>query len=193
MKKKGLIALLMTGLLLTGCSGGSLEAGEFDENTLILSKKGTVLCGIAESFEKDYYDAQELKAFAQECIESYNTQQGEDRVELSSFEAEEKKASMVVSYQAVEDYAAVNSTVAGLVTYEEAKSQGLIPDTLINMSDGSTVAATDVEAEEGKVFFLSEECDVTVEGKILYYSNSALKSNDSVHTAGNGTAIIIFK
>lgn len=195
MKKKGLICLLLSGIILTGCGKNpGLKAGEIDHNALFVDKKGSITCGVVESFEKDYYMEEELKTCIDEWIESYNSTAGEDRVELKSFLVAEKEASMVVAYDTVEDYAAVNQRQAGILSFEEAKEQGLLPETLISAKDGSTVAAEDLEIDEkSKVLFLEEEYDAIVDGKVLYYQNGALKSTDKVHTAANEMSIIIYK
>ncbi len=196
MKRKGLLCLAMAGLLLTGCGGGTgLKAGKIDTNTLIIDKDGGAFNGIVESFEKDYYEEGELKEFLDGWIEDYNAGKGKDQVTLESFLVQDKEASMVVKYKTLEDYAAINNTEAGIVSYEEAKNQGLLPESMVNMADGSTVARENLETDAGaKVLFLVEEYDVVVDGKVLYYSNSALISgNDSVHTKGDGSAVIIYK
>lgn len=187
MKKKGLITVLAAALLLTGCGSKGLEAGEFDCNTLLIEKKGAVQSGITDSFDKDYYKEDELKSFTEEWIEGCNA-------ELMSFLVENKKASMVIKYETVADYAGANRVETELMTYAEAKEKELLPETMVSMTDGSSVARENLEAaEENKVLFVPEDCDVVVKGKLLYYSNAALKSKDSVHTDGKDTSIIIFK
>lgn len=197
MKKKGLIGLLLIGLLLTGCGSRepNLKAEEIETNTLYVNKKGAVISGIAEGFEKEYYIEADLTKFIEEQIEGYNAEKGEERVTLSSLLIEEgKMASMVVKYDTVEDYAALNKIEARIMTFEEAQKQGLLPEAMINMTDGKRTKKADLKASaKDKVLFLQEEYDVILEGKVLYYQNSAPKSTESVHTSGDKISIIIFK
>lgn len=195
MKKKGLICLLMASLFLTGCSNApGLKADEIENSTLVIDKKGIVQGGVVESFDKEYYSKEELEDWIDEWIESYNSSVGENRVKLKSFLADEKNASMVVQYDTIEDYAAVNQVEAGILSFDEAKSQNILPETLVSMEAGNSVETKELEADpEWQVLFLTEEYDIILEGKVLYYQNAAIKSTDSVHTTGNETAVIIFK
>lgn len=196
MKKKGLVCLLLLSLFLTGCGkNAGLKAKELTENTLYIGKDGRVVSGIVESFDKEYYVKEELESFIEEEIEACNSRFGEKRIKLSSLMIEEKgQAKMVVEYDSMEDYAVANQTVGSLLSFEEAKEQGLLPDTMKNMADGSSISLEELEAKaEDKVAVFTEEYNVILDGKVLYYQNCAAKSTESVHTSGTETAIIIFK
>lgn len=196
MKKKGLVCLLLTCLFLTGCSKNpGLKAEELTADTLYISKDGSIVSGIVESFDKEYYVKEELESFIEEEIEDYNSQSEKDRIKLSSLAIEEKgQARMVIRYASIEDYAAVNKNQASLLSFEEAYAQGLLPDTMKNMADGSSTSLESIKAEaQNKVAIITEEYDVILDGTVLYYQNCAAKSTESVHTSGTETSIIIFK
>lgn len=196
MKKKGLVCFLLTCLFMTGCSHNpGLKAESLTADTLYIGRDGSIVCGIVEDFDKEYYVKEELESFIEEEIEDYNSQSGKDRIKLSSLAIEEKEqARMVIRYAGIEDYAKVNKTEASLLTFAEAKAQGLLPDTVKNMADGSDTSLRDVEAEDkSKVAIITEEYDVILDGTVLYYQNCAAKSAESVHTSGTETSIIIFK
>ena len=66
-------AILLLSLALNGCGGGNgTTAFAPSESSLYVTKEGTVTSADVESYENDYYSADELKAYAEEMKQGYN-------------------------------------------------------------------------------------------------------------------------
>ena len=66
-------AILLLSLALNGCGGGNgTTAFAPTESSLYVTKEGTVTSADVESYENDYYSADELKAYAEEMKQGYN-------------------------------------------------------------------------------------------------------------------------
>ena len=73
--KKGqtAVAILLLAFALNGCGGGNgTTAFAPTESSLYVTKEGTVTSADVETYENDYYSADELKAYAEEMKQGYN-------------------------------------------------------------------------------------------------------------------------
>ena len=62
-------AILLLSLALNGCGGGNgTTAFAPTETSLYVTKEGTVTSADVETYENDYYSADELKAYAEEML-----------------------------------------------------------------------------------------------------------------------------
>ena len=105
--RKRLGACLGTALcvsVLAGC-GSSFNP---DTDTVYVQKKGTVISASVESFDKDYYDQEELQSYVNEEIESYTKENGSDTVELDEVNVEDEEAKLVLKFDTGDDYADFN-------------------------------------------------------------------------------------
>ena len=82
MRKLICICLLACGIFfLAGC-GNSVPEG----NAISVDKKGTITSTITESFDKDFYDADELKEEIDSELADYNKTFAKDHISLKKFE-----------------------------------------------------------------------------------------------------------
>lgn len=176
-----LVCLLMTGLF-SAC-GKSLEA---DRDTVYVQKKGKVIGAAIADFDKDYYDQEELKAFAEEKVEAYQKEHGNDSVKIDEFSVEEKVAKLYMKYASCEDYQTFNEVTLFSGTIPQALAAGFDFDTgFTEIKDGKAAGAVDnkvIVDTDYKVVILSEKVDVKVDGTVLYMSSdyTTLKSKDTV-------------
>lgn len=197
MKKIKLCAILfMCIIVLAGCnkSAASLNANEIKVNTLLIRNDGIVQSAIVEDFDKDYYSKTELSDFIDDQITDYNTTVGEDAVEKDSFEVKDGTAKVVFTYGTMKDYEDFNEVEAYYLTSEEAKTNKLVPDTLTDTKEGKSVSKEEaLDNEDYKVIIVTEELDVVIEGKVLYYSNGILLNNTTVQSQKDGYTVIVYK
>ena len=176
-----LVCLLMAGLF-SAC-GKSLEA---DRDTVYVQKKGSVIGAAIADFDKDYYDQEELKAFAEEKVETYQKEHGKDSVKIDEFSVEEKVAKLYMKYASCEDYQAFNEVTLFSGTVPQALAAGFdFNSGFTEIKDGKAAGAVDnktIVDTDYKVVVLSEKVDVKVDGTILYMSSdyTTLKSKDTV-------------
>ena len=162
-----LVCLLMTGLF-SAC-GKSLEA---DRDTVYIQKKGSIIGAAIADFDKDYYDEEELKAFAEERVQEYQEEHGKNSVTIDKFSVEEGTAKLYMKYAGYEDYQEFNEVTLFSGTVPQALAAGFTFDTdFTKIKDGK--AAGSVE---------NTEVEVKVDGSVQYMSSdyTSLKGKDTV-------------
>ena len=177
----GLVCMMLT-ILLTGC-GDTLKA---DCDTVYIQKKGTIIGASVESFDQDYYEEEELKAFIDKEVEDYQKSHEEDSLKVTDFSVKDKQAALFIKYAGYEDYADFNKVTLFAGTIPQALAAGYDFDaSFMAIKDGKTgqeVSGQEIMELEDKVVILSEKIDVKVDGKITYVSsaNAEIKSEDTV-------------
>lgn len=168
--------LIFSLLITTGCTKGN----KAEENTIYINKNGNVTGAIVESFDKDIYKEDELKAQIEKEIESFENNKKGVLVELKKFDVGGGKARVNIEYDSVDSYSGFNNVVAYCGTikaaqaagYEflgEFKSTGKKPSITIEEIDKS---------EDYKVIILSERQKVVTDFKVLYTSTNVEVSDD---------------
>lgn len=176
-----LVCLLMTGLF-SAC-GKSLEA---DRDTVYIQKKGSIIGAAIADFDKDYYDEEELKAFAEERVQEYQEEHGKNSVTIDKFSVEEGTAKLYMKYAGYEDYQEFNEVTLFSGTVPQALAAGFTFDTdFTKIKDGKaagSVENTEVVDTDYKVVVLSEKVEVKVDGSVQYMSSdyTSLKGKDTV-------------
>ncbi len=176
-----LVCLLMTGLF-SAC-GKSLEA---DRDTVYIQKKGSIIGAAIADFDKDYYDEEELKAFAEERVQEHQEEHGKNSVTIDKFSVEEGTAKLYMKYAGYEDYQEFNEVTLFSGTVPQALAAGFTFDTdFTKIKDGKaagSVENTEVVDTDYKVVVLSEKVEVKVDGSVQYMSSdyTSLKGKDTV-------------
>ncbi len=141
------------------------------ESTVYLNKHGVVESLSVESFDKEYYDENELKNFIDEEIKAQQTSQGEESLSLEKFEVKEEKATLRVKYKTAEDYAEFTDTEfeSGQYTADILSDE----QTLIQVETGEEIDKANIEAEGLSYIKIQdpEGIQLLVDGSISYYSN----------------------
>lgn len=177
------LCMLFLAVVSAGC-GTVLEA---DRSTLYVNNKGAVTSLEVETFEEDYYDAEELEAFVNEAVDAYTAEKNKGAVKVEELSVNDNTAKLRMKYKTTEDYSEFN----GIELY-----QGKVLETLeagytydgdfVKVEDGEiTGKATkmDIYKEQGlKAVIIRANMDVKVDGKIHYISseNVSLTGEDSV-------------
>lgn len=196
MKKLSMVVFFfLTIFMLWGCSKQSFDA---NEDTVYVKEKGTVIGAVVESFDKDYYDEDELNALIAEEVEEYNKEAGEDTLEIQKFEVEDKVAKVFIEYATGEDYAAFNKVEFFSGTIRQAlEKEYEFNVEFFSAEDGKAVDKdTALSNEEYRVVVLEEPILVESDTDILYYSDNTdilSKTKVKVSEEAEGLAYIIYK
>lgn len=186
-------------LVMMGCKRGktmqTLLQTEITENTTMVLKDGKLQSAIVESFDKEYYKEEELKAYLEEQIAEHAKTAGEEAVKLESLEVKNKVAYAKFSYASATNFSTFNELEAYLLTKEEAKSDSRIPSTLLSASEGKEVSKGEaLETKEYQVFMINSPSEtVIVNGEILYYANATFVNENTVQAGQDGLTVVIFK
>jgi heme-degrading monooxygenase HmoA len=168
---KKYIALLAGGLvlLLSGCGS------QADQSTVSIDDKGRVTAEIVESFDKSYYDFEELEETVNQAVDEYNGQQEEERIQVKTCKEDRKKGEVRVTlrYDSCEDYQNFNQRELYRGTVAQAAEKydfgGVFLDRQGEETDGKTIQA---EYSEAEVIVLQEPVRVATPENILYVSDN---------------------
>lgn len=181
----------VTASLLTAC-GNPMK--KMDKNTVYLKEDNTVESLSIEDFDKSYYKEEELKSFIDEEVKAQQEARGEESVSVSEFKVEDKKVTLDLKYQSVEDYVQFTDTVLETGVYSEQVFQA--PFTFIDADSKEEVV--DGIKEDGELQYVKikdpEEIQVLVDGDVLYYSKSIeLVKKNLVKVPAGTESVILYK
>ena len=132
-KKLNFLLILSMAFLLSGCS----QKFEPTESTIFITSKGVVKNAIIESFDKSYYDFDELYETVEKEVKAYCLDKNEEAVTISSLVEENDSVALLMDYQTVEDYVEFNETLLFSGTFSEAAAAGYLPEELYDMEGNS--------------------------------------------------------
>lgn len=177
---------------LAGCNA---EKG-IETTTLILQEDGSIAHTIVESFDRNYYDADELSAMANQKIEDY-----EGTVVCESVETKDDKVIVKMTYGTGNDYTGFNNREFFSGTVEEADAKGYRFENMVD-KDGVGLSG-DIKGAYLQNHILAvqtgagEELSVSVYGKILCVSSNVTISGKKEAHIGAAedmvTSYIIFE
>ena len=191
MKKK--ISLFLITLLSLMCLTACGDSLKVDKNTIYVKKNGKIIGASVETFDKNYYDAEELETYIEEQVDEYLSNHEKKSVKVDKFSVEEGIAKLNIKYAGYEDYAEFNGVEMFVGTVPQAMAAGYnFDDTFLKVEDGKLGSSLGrdelIEASEDskyKVVILSEKVDVKVKGTVLYVSEdyTSLAAKDMVSIA----------
>lgn len=168
MKKTLNFCMILTAVLfLMGC-GNKFEP---TESTIFITSKGEVQSAIMESFDKAYYDFEELSEDVEKQVKSYCLDVNEEAVTVESLTQGDGEVALLMNYQTVEDYVAFNEVLLFVGTYAEAVAAGYVPEELYD-AEGNSIAFDSEELDDLKVVVTEESICVQTSGKIRYVSDN---------------------
>lgn len=193
MKKTFYLCLFLGAAMLTGCG----EKFEPTESTIYVTSKGNVKSAVMESFDKTYYDFEELSEEVSSEVENYcKDAEQETAVVVESLTQEADAVTLIMDYKTVQDYEAFNEMILFAGTYKEAQAAGYTALGLYNV-EGEEIELSQEEAEKLNVIVTEESVCVQTKGKIQYVSDNVSiqdKKLAKVMEAGNThLAFILYK
>ena len=150
-KKLDFLLILSMTFLLSGCS----QKFEPTESTIFVTSKGLVQSAVIESFDKSYYDFDELYKTVENEVKAYCLDKNEEAVTISSLVEENDSVALLMDYQTVKDYVEFNETLLFSGTFSEAAAAGYLPEELYDM-EGNSVEV-DLESLAAMIVIVTEE------------------------------------
>lgn len=168
MKKSLGLCLVLTGiLLLSGCS----QKFEPTESTIFVTSKGVVKSAIMESFEKGYYNFEELSGEIESAVQTYCAGENEGAIVVESLTEADDMVTLQMQYANAEVYSEFNDMVLFSGTLSEAEAAGYSFSELYDL-EGQLAELTAEEENTLKVIITEEEVCIQTSGKIKYVSDN---------------------
>lgn len=180
----------------------NLEAGQ---SAIYIHKDGIVSYAVAESFDKDYYDEDDLKSKIKSEVEDYNASDEasvNDAVELDDFDVSKGVATVVIEFATDYDF------LGYIKSYNRVEADrfyiGTIADNSKCKIKGDFVSSDGKENIKGKeiskmteayILIVNEEYKVQIDGKVLYTGTNCKIDDDGIITtakADDGMSYIVY-
>lgn len=193
MKKTLTFCLILAAtLLLIGC-GGKFEP---TESTIFVTPKGAVQSAIMESFDKAYYDFEELSEDVGKEVKSYCLDVNEEAITVESLTHESDRVTLIMNYQTIEDYTAFNEVLLFNGSYAEAVAAGYAPEELYD-ADGQAADLDSEKLDNLNVVVTEESVCIQTSGKIKYVSDNVTivdkKLARAVEAGKSHPAFVLYK
>ena len=195
--KRGVLTIFISVLLmiLAGCSG---KEENYDETTISVEKRGKVTEHIIESFDKDYYDVEELKAEYMQSVADYNESIGGDEIKLKRLELKDSKVYVDIDFNGPSDYERFVGEKLFVGTVNDAYDNGYSMDvTLKGVEAGDKIGKVRIMGMSDKdIIILSEHVKIKTFKDIAYVSANVDVINNRqarVLSESDGLAYLILK
>lgn len=197
--KKKIVAVAFIVLMIFVMAGCEKKEESFEESIIRIDKKGKINESIVESFNKDYYDANELSMVFNAAIDSYNATIGSEASRLESLKVENGKVYASLSYDDCNAYEGVQGSTLFVGTISDAVEAGYSMDvTLKGTEAGDKISRVQIMGMKDKhIIILDEAVKVRVYEPIAYVSaNVEVVSEKEARVTseyGAGLAYIVLK
>lgn len=183
-------------LTLAACAGGKSEEG----TTVEVGKDGLISSHIVSSFDKTYYDKDELQQRILEEVLFYNQTNGEEHISVEKIEVKDSVAIVEMTYLEAADYAVFNDGTFFLGTAFKAQAEGYDLNKVLSGAQDNmdTIGMTDMLAMTDYTLLITDMKDpVTLNGKAAYISDNVTVSRNlktvSFDTESEELAYIFYK
>lgn len=165
---------MVVAFLITGAVACSNESGSVEGSCISVSEDGTILDCIRESFDKDYYDQQELQTQVLQAVANYNGRVGEERISVEKVQINGDVTDVKMEFRSYQDYADFNREIFFIGTPLEAQAAGFdLNQVYVGAEDDSkTMGEAQLLATTGvKVLITNTDQTIQLYDKILYVSD----------------------
>lgn len=166
-KKLNFLLILSMTFLMSGCG----QKFEPTESTIFITSKGLVQSAVIESFDKSYYDFDELYETVEKEVKAYCLDKNEDAITISSLVEENESVVLLMDYQTVEDYVEFNETLLFSDTFSEAADAGYLPEELYDV-EGNSVEVDLESLGDLNVIVTEESVCLQTSSNIKYVSDN---------------------
>lgn len=198
MKKSVLCAMLLLIVIgIAGCSNKnkSIDIDDVTTNTILAKANGKLQVATVETWDKSYYNFDEMKAFVTKEINSYNKKVGEEKIKIDDIQNRGNSAILLLTFSGMDQYSTFYEEKAAYFNGGIKDNPLSLPETLISTNNKASASTEEVlQNEKLKILVMNEPYEIRVEGKVKYYSDNAkLLDDNKVQGAQEGMTIVVFK
>ena len=172
--RRGLLLAAMTLSALTFAGCQEQEETPITENTVAVTREGALVSYMVDTFDKDYYDPQELAAMAMQEAETFSAKHeladgAEMVVQGVEVLPDTGQVSLTIAFANAESYAAYFGTETFYGTVNEAMAAGWsLSGKLMDTKKGEALSDEKLSKYGEKMIIISSnEVDIRVPGKII--------------------------
>lgn len=164
-------------LMLAACAGNEAE----EVTSVTINKDGAIGSHIVSSFDKSYYDKDELQQRILQEVLSYNQTSGTDHVSVEKIDVKDDMAVVEMTYAEAADYAAFNGGIFFMGNAFKAQAEGYDLNKVLSGTENSmeTIGMSDMLAMTDYTLLITDMKDpVTLSGKAVYISDNVTVSKN---------------
>lgn len=172
----GMCSVFMA-LVGSACNFSSKE----EQTEITILKDGSVRMQIIESFDKPYYNQEELQQKILAEVASYNRNAESGNISVEKIEVEEQRAKVVMGYASCEDYARFNKSTLFVGNVAEAQEAGYDLNTVLSRieNQAETIGMSDMLLMTDYMVLITDCKDsVNIDGKAAYISDNVTVSKN---------------
>lgn len=190
-----IILTVLAALLFAGCADGEED---YDETTIRISRSGKVSESIVESFDKDYYDINELTSEFGDSVSKYNESIGSDEIKLKKIDLRDSKVYVDLDFNTPSDYEEFIGESLFVGTISDAYDNGYTMDVVLKgIEDGDKIGKVQIMGMKDRdIIILSEHARIRSFRDIAYVSANVdvIGSKEArVLSESDGLAYLILK
>lgn len=207
MKKK--TALMMAAVLVLGLTACGKTVGDMDleagQSAIYIQEAGVVSYAVSETFDRDYYDKDDLEDKVKAEVEAYNNDSKasvSDALVLDTFKVKKDTATLVLEFATTYDFLTYVKDYNKIA--EDQFYIGTIADNSACKIKGDFISPDQQKTSTGKeikqmtdayILIVNEEYRVQVDGTIHYISDNCKIDDNGIITtakAEDGTSYIVY-
>ena len=193
---KRIMAMLMSVVLTLGLTACGHTVGDVDleagQRAISIQLDGLVSYAVSESFDKDYYDKDELKKEIEAEIKAYNASSDasvDDAITLDSFSVSKKVATLSLDFTTTYDllnYMLNDNRVEKDKFYIgtiDSNDDCKISGNFVEPGKKDKIKAKTIKSmTDSNILIVDEQYKVQVEGNVLYTSDNCKIDDDGIVT-----------
>lgn len=206
---KKVTALFMTVILafgLTACGNtvGDIDL-EADQSAIYIQEDGVVSYAVSETFDKEYYDKDDLESKVDEEVSAYNSGSKasvSDAISVDKFKVKSDVATLVLEFATTYDfltYVQDYNRIADDQFYIGAISDNSdceIKGTFVSPDNKETAKGKEIKTKtDVEILIVNEQYKVQIDGTVQYISENCTIDEDGIITtakADDGTSYIVY-
>ena len=197
---------------LTGCSGsGKSEAFAPTQSSLYITSEGTVTSAVIETYENDYYSADELRASVEEILGAFNASEGGTGEEgepaaIQECTMADGVAKLLIEFQDADTYlrfmeqypdeeSAIQVMDLDVTTVADGITKGYLVGRKFTTSDSKEAAADEV-MKKSRLYVAAVEGTalIQIDRAVQYISEGvSMEGTNLVQTPADEVSYIVFK
>lgn len=208
MKHKKILIMAAAMIVLSGCAGSSAPAFEPTQSSLYLTSEGTVTSATVETYEADYYRAEELRTFVEELLTEWGGSEDQAKASVNECTFAEGTAKLLIDFKNPDAYldflkefpdeeSSIQVKNLSVTTVSDGIAKGyLVGDSFYYLEKDKKEVTADEVMKQSKLNVAAVEGPALIQtdGAIVYISTDVeVKGTNLVQTPAEGMSYIVFK
>ena len=208
MKHKKIMILAAALTMLTACAGETAPAFAPTQSSLYITSEGVITSATVETYEADYYSAEELKASVEEALTEWGGSGDQAKASVKECTMADGTAKLLIDFKTPSAYmdfmeefpdeeSAIQVKELDVTTVADGISKGyLVGDRFYHLAKETKEVSADEVMKQSKLYVAAVEGPALIQtdGTVVYISTDVEQvGTNMVQTPADGMSYIVFK